>query len=120
MENELIKILIIDDEADLCFLLSGMLRAQGYVVNYYHTVKDGFDGILGNKPHWVIIDNNLPDGLGWEKANDILATNESIHIIKISANPDSPHTDNRHNVHYLIKPIKVQGVVDLIKKYTPN
>ena len=117
MITEIIKILIIDDEPDLCFLLSTMLISNGFDVIYYHTIKEGLEAIKTSKPHWVIIDNNLPDGLGWEKSNDILKLNENINIIKISANPDSPRNDNRYNIHYLIKPIKVKAVIDLIEKY---
>ena len=72
------------------------------------------EGIRLHHPQWVIIDNNLPDGLGWEKSDEILRLDENINVIKISANPDSPKTDNRCNVHYLIKPIKVQLIIDLI------
>jgi len=114
MNADAIKIIIIDDEPDLCFLLSGMLRSYGYQVTYFHTLKSGVEGAMADRPDWVIVDNNLPDGLGWEGANEILKTHESTHIIKISANPDSPRTDNRYNIHYLIKPIKVQSIVELI------
>lgn len=115
MRAEPINIIIIDDEPDLCFLLSAMLAKYGYHVTYYHTLRSGVDAAITQKPHWVIVDNNLPDGLGWEGANEILQVHESTHLVKISANPDSPRTDNRYNVHYLIKPIKAQAIVDLIE-----
>ena len=118
MISEMIKIVIVDDEPDLCFLLSTMLISQGYSVSYFHTLSSGLEGIATVNPDWVIIDNNLPDGLGWEKTEEILKINEAIHLIKISANPDSPRTDNRFNVHYLIKPIKVQSIVELINNYS--
>lgn len=118
MNAESIKIVIIDDEPDLCFLLSGMLTSYGYQVSYFHTLQGGIEGVGIHQPDWVIIDNNLPDGLGWEGANEILKMNENVHIIKISANPDSPRTDNRYNVHYLIKPIRVQSIVDLMNDYS--
>ena len=109
MTADPISIIIIDDEPDLCFLLSGMLTAYGYRVS--------IEAARSHRPDWVIIDNNLPDGLGWEGANEILKEHENTHIVKISANPDSPRTDNRYNVHYLIKPIKAQSIVELIDQY---
>lgn len=117
MTTDPISIIIIDDEPDLCFLLSGMLSSYGYHVSYFHTLQSGIEAARNQSPDWVIIDNNLPDGLGWEGANEILKTHEKTHIVKISANPDSPRTDNRYNVHYLIKPIKAQSIVDLIDQY---
>lgn len=116
MNTDSIKIIIIDDEPDLCFLLSAMLTSYGYQVTYFHTLQTGIAGAIASHPDWVIIDNNLPDGLGWEGANEILKAHENTHIIKISANPDSPRTDNRYNIHYLIKPIRVQSIVELIRK----
>jgi len=117
MSTDSTNIIIIDDEPDLCFLLSGMLKSYGYQVTYFHTLQSGIDSAIANRPDWVIVDNNLPDGLGWDGVNEILKIHESTHIIKISANPDSPRTDNRYNIHYLIKPIRVQSIVDLINEY---
>lgn len=117
MSTNPIKIVIIDDEPDLCFLLSGMLSSYGYHVSYFHTLKSGLEGTKTNQPDWVIIDNNLPDGLGWDSADEILGMDEKIHLLKISANPDSLRTDNRYNVHYLIKPVRVQSIVDLIEQF---
>ncbi len=119
MVSGALKILIIDDEPDLCFLLSNLLISQGYDVTYFHTLKSGIEAIKIINPQWLIIDNNLPDGLGWEKTDEILEINEHLHIIKISANPDSPRTGNRYNIHYLIKPIKVQAIVELINEQHP-
>lgn len=116
MNADSIKIIIIDDEPDLCFLLSGMLTSYGYQVSYFHTLQSGINGAIAARPDWVIVDNNLPDGLGWEGSNEILKAHENTHIIKISANPDSPRTDNRYNIHYLIKPIRVQSIVELIDR----
>jgi DNA-binding NtrC family response regulator len=117
MSAQQTKIVIIDDEADLCFLLSGMLTTYGYTVVYFHTLQSGIEGVRNYQPDWVIIDNNLPDGLGWAVADEFLAIDEKMNLLKISANPDSLRADNRYNVHYMIKPIKVQAIVDLIEQH---
>lgn len=117
MTADQISIIIIDDEPDLCFLLSAMLSSYGYRVTYHHTLQSGIEAAVAQQPDWVIVDNNLPDGLGWEGANEILKIHENTHLVKISANPDSPRTDNRYNVHYLIKPIRAQSIVDLIEQF---
>lgn len=109
------RIVIIDDEKDLCFLLSRMLVAQGFEVNYFLTLKSGMEGIKQVLPDWVIVDNNLPDGLGWEKVNEMIDTVPNVHIIKISANPDSYRARHREFVHYLIKPINVNSIVGIIQ-----
>lgn len=107
-------IVLIDDEVDLCVVLAAMLRSQGFDVIYFHTLAEGVAGIKSSQPDWVIIDNNLPDGLGWEQTDAILAAVPQVNIIKISANPDSVRQPVRDGVHYLIKPINVNSVVRLI------
>jgi DNA-binding NtrC family response regulator len=109
------KIVIIDDEEDLCFLLGNMLIAQGFEVSSFYTLKSGLEAIERIRPQWVIIDNDLPDGRGWDKTSQILRDAPGVHIIKISANPDSQKTYNQHNVHYLIKPIHVNSITELIQ-----
>jgi len=109
-----IKIVIIDDEEDLCFLLSNMLNTYGFEVSYFHNLSSGMEGLRESQPDWVIIDNNLPDGLGWEKVNEITDLVEKVRIIKISASPDSFKAKYREFVHYLIKPIDVNSIVALV------
>src|SRR4051812_25766837 len=116
MNADKTKIIIIDDEQDLCFLLSSMLRTQGFEVNSYFTLRTGLAGIESLKPDWVIIDNNLPDGLGWEHTNAIKDSVPGINIINISANPDSARAGHEPHVHYLIKPIDVSSIVKLIRQ----
>lgn len=116
MNRSKASIILIDDEVDLCVVLSAMLSSHGYTVNYYHTIKDGLAAVKEKQPDWVIMDNNLPDGLGWTKVNDVIDLAPNVNIIKISANPDSPRDKNREFVHYLIKPINVNSILTLINK----
>ena len=110
------KIVIIDDEQDLCFLLSSMLSAQGFQVKSYGTLRSGLDGIESIKPDWVVLDNNLPDGLGWEHTRKIEQASPGVHIINISANPDSSREHKGPRIHYLIKPINANSIVELISR----
>jgi DNA-binding response OmpR family regulator len=108
-------IIIIDDEEDLCFLLSKMLRAQGFEVESYPTLAAGMKAIEANPPDWVILDNNLPDGLGWKQSEHILKTSDHLQLINISANPDSERVSGNPRVHYLIKPIDATSIVEVMQ-----
>jgi two-component system, OmpR family, response regulator len=110
-----LKLLIIDDEVDLCFLLASALRKQIQEVQYVHTLNEGFTQFDLIKPNWLIIDNNLPDGKGWEHLDEFISRNPSINIICISANPDS-FVKETNAVTKLIKPLKLDKVIELIKK----
>ncbi len=86
------KVLIIDDEVDLCLLLKTYLNRRNYEVFYSHTLAEGLSQFQTVKPDIVFLDNNLPDGIGWEKAADLMKKNPEIQVHLISAyRPDAPH-----------------------------
>ena len=58
------NILIIDDEKDLCMLLSDILREKGYNVNNVNTRKNALTFLDKETPDMVILDLKLPDGDG--------------------------------------------------------
>ena len=120
MSSSRIKILIIDDEEDLCFLLTSMLKAQGFDCLSRHSLHEGMLAIEQEKPDWIVVDNDLPDGRGWESTDDILKMAPGSKIIKISANPDSERTHFLPNIFYLIKPIHVNSITELIRKEEVN
>ena len=57
-------ILIVDDEKDLCFLLSDALSARGYHVVTANTRKEGVACLKKAAPDLVFLDLKLPDGDG--------------------------------------------------------
>ncbi len=65
------KVLIIDDEEDLCHLMKSFFVPLGYEVQAAYTLSDGLDLVRSMLPDFIFIDNNLPDGLGWEKVDYI-------------------------------------------------
>ncbi len=58
------KILIVDDELDICLLLTGYLKRQGFDASYATTLKEALETANKLKPGVVFLDHNLPDGLG--------------------------------------------------------
>ena len=95
------KIEIIDDEEDLCFLLKRGLSKNFTDIEYSHNLKDGLPLFEKLNPHWLILDNNLPDGLGWQNTHNFLKMNPEVNIIYISANPDSEIDKNLKNAYFV-------------------
>ena len=58
------NILIIDDEKDLCSLLSDALSVKGYHVATANTRREGLAGLKKAPPDLVFLDLKLPDGDG--------------------------------------------------------
>jgi len=58
------KILIIDDERDLCMILSEVLKRKGYNVSSVNTLRKALNRLGKEVPDMVILDLKLPDGDG--------------------------------------------------------
>ena len=81
------SVLIIDDEKDLCEVMSRVLKKDGYAVDCAFNLAEASQK-LGAHPDIVILDNNLPDGTGLEYIQRQPV--EFIHsfVILITADPD--------------------------------
>lgn len=80
------KILIVDDEADIRFLLKRALTSQNYSVFEAGNLKQGLEIYNQSNPDIVILDVNLPDGSGIYYARKF--KNEKNIVIFISADHD--------------------------------
>jgi DNA-binding response OmpR family regulator len=85
------KVLIIDDEADQCLLIERFLSRKNYQVDYAHTLQDGMRKLNEGRHDVLLLDNNLPDGLGWGRAREIQKLFPEMQITLISANEASPY-----------------------------
>jgi DNA-binding NtrC family response regulator len=79
------KVLVIDDEIDLCNLLKGFLVRKGFDVKIFHTLKEGLDIIKNYYPDILLLDHNLPDAQGWTVAPQLALEYPQMHIILMSA-----------------------------------
>ena len=57
------KILIIEDEFELCMLLKLHFLENGYEVEMVYNLKDGKERLKTYNPDIVFLDNNLPAAL---------------------------------------------------------
>jgi CheY-like chemotaxis protein len=58
------KILIVDDEADICYLLSHMLKEKQYITRFAHTLAQAGPMLDNHPPCLIFLDIHLPDGSG--------------------------------------------------------
>jgi|GEM_PF-197051 len=79
------KALIIDDEEDFCSLMKSFLTQKTYEVHTSLTLKEGLHLAREVDPDILFIDNNLPDGLGWEHIGFIQSILPSCRIVLMSA-----------------------------------
>ena len=58
------KVLIIEDEGDLCLLLNILLDGKGLDVEHAQSLAKAEEYLLQEQPSLVLLDNRLPDGFG--------------------------------------------------------
>ena len=112
------KVIIIDDEVDFCLLVKFYLSKKNCDVSISHTLKGGLRLVHSSIPDIVILDNNLPDGLGWLEANNILKAVPGVHLFLISANrpANKPYSHRAANkVDVVEKPISISQIDTFLK-----
>lgn len=68
------KVLIIDDDEDLSFIISDMLEGYGYNVTCAENSEKAFELLESNTYHIILLDINLPDSDGFEICSEIRRT----------------------------------------------
>ena len=79
------KVLIIDDETDICYLLSTLLKQKNLDADYVNTLSDAAMALKKDTPEIIFLDNHLPDGLGMNFIEYIKLHYPSAKIIMITA-----------------------------------
>ncbi|MDB5231948.1 MAG: response regulator [Chitinophagaceae bacterium] len=103
------SVLIIDDEEDCCTLISSFFKKKNYLVFIAHTIEEGLQLLKLHRPVIVFLDNNLPDGFGWEKAHEILAAYPGIQLHLFSAYKNADHyLKDNNNFIVWEKPLSVK------------
>lgn len=111
------KILIVDDEVDLCELLSMFLSKQNYKVDVAHTLSECETLIDKQTYDVVFMDNNLPDGMGWEYAPRIIEKNPHTFVTLISAyNPTEVKMPQGARYSIIEKPLKFSKISEELKQ----
>jgi two-component system OmpR family response regulator len=101
------KVLIIDDETDLCLMIFRFLTKKNYDVICAYNLTEGKQQLYEFKPDSLLLDNNLPDGLGWENAENFHKDFPAMHITLISANTMIPYAGPGQAFDRIEKPISI-------------
>lgn len=80
-----IEALIVEDEIDICFLLTGILRKKNLHTAYVNNLHDAKSMLTTEHPSILFLDNNLPDGLGVDYIQGMKISHPLMRIIMITA-----------------------------------
>ena len=80
-----IEVLIVEDEIDICFLLTGILRKKNLQTTFVNSIHEAQDLLAIQHPSILFLDNNLPDGYGVDFIYQIKNSHPLTRIIMITA-----------------------------------
>ena len=83
------KALIIDDETDICYLLSTLLKQKNIPARHVNSLVEAKSALADYNPDIIFLDNHLPDGLGMNFIEFIKTNHPSTKIVMITAH-DTP------------------------------
>ena len=113
------KILVIDDEKDLCFLFKKILTPEGYTV---FTAGNGYDGIKINQkndPDIILLDLKMPGIDGIETLRRIRKKDSGVIVIIITGYGDAEtirEAEDLNVYEYMSKPFNNETVLKTIKE----
>jgi DNA-binding NtrC family response regulator len=84
-----LKALIIDDEIDICYLLSNILKHKNLQPDYVNSLSEATAALLKEVPQIIFLDNHLPDGRGMDYISQIKKKYPSIKVIMITAHDNA-------------------------------
>lgn len=82
--NKTKKVLIVEDEGEMCLLLNIILDNKKMELDHVKTIQNAIEYLELKKPSVVILDNQLPDGYGVDFIGYIKTNYPGIRIVMIS------------------------------------
>lgn len=118
-QNAPLKAMIIEDEKDLCYLLSHYLQKKSISITCANTIREAKDSIFEIKPTLLFVDNNLPDGSGIDFIASIKQNLPEMKIVMISAQNSKKDIEKAHNTGahvFISKPFNFQTISNTLLK----
>ncbi len=117
MSPEIPLVLVIDDDIDLCHLLSAMLVGKDLRIATAGSLREAEECLTVQKPSLIFLDNNLPDGQGIHFIRRLRSAHPEIKIIMMTADPTDEIKDRALEegcMYFLDKPFSYMAVTELV------
>ena len=117
-----LKIMIVDDEIDICNLFRDALQVAGYNVRAFTNPTEAFEDFkLHNEEYGVIItDIRMPEMSGIELIKRVNQINKNVKVFLMTAfELKNDELQELKMNEFLNKPIYTQRLVEMVKRYLP-
>jgi len=111
------KILIIEDEGEMCLLLNILLNDEDFELEHVKDLSTAIEYLAEHEPSLIILDNKLPDGYGVDYISVVKRQYPSVKIIMITgydASAEDVALENGADF-FLEKPFTKQQLFESIK-----
>jgi DNA-binding response OmpR family regulator len=110
------RALVVDDELEICLMVTKHLQRRQFETDYALTVKDALKKVNHSEFELMFVDLNLADGSGFDVISDIQELNRDSKIIVISAYDYEIHKVLEKGANFfLAKPFTIRMVDDALK-----
>ena len=117
------RIMIVDDEADICYLLGCMLREKHYVTHAVHTLAAATATLPDYVPCLIFLDIHLPDGSGLHLVEQAKTLSPAPIIVLMSAYDKASEQKEgllRGADFFIAKPFTHGDVCSVLDRFSPE
>ncbi len=118
MQKHEIKILVIDDDKDICDSLKKTLALDGYKIKSISNPKNVLRELKKNTYHLIILDLKMPEISGESLLKEIRKIDSDIAVIILTAFPSvdsAVQALHNHVFDYVKKPFKINELRDIVR-----
>jgi DNA-binding NtrC family response regulator len=119
MKTAIGKVLIVDDELDICYLLSSMLKQRNFRTGFVNSLSDAIIALQTDTPSLLFLDNHLPDGFGLDFIPYVKKNYPEMKVVMITAHDGAAERKIAYNGGvdlFVAKPLSRKLIDDAIEK----
>jgi two-component system response regulator RegA len=108
------SLLLVDDDAALCDVMSRALGMRGFDVSVAHSFESAVKAIEGEAPEFAVVDLKLPDQSGLKLVGQLKAADPHTRIVVLTGHGSIPTAIEAIKLgatYYLVKPVDADTVV---------
>jgi DNA-binding response OmpR family regulator len=113
------KILVVDDEKEICEFMEMILRARGYEVLTALSGKDAIAAVKEKSPQVIIVDKRMPEMDGIQTLHSIREIDKATKVFMLSGDELDANTESVLKelgaIGYLHKPITISELNTALK-----
>jgi DNA-binding NtrC family response regulator len=121
-DERICPVLIVDDDNDLCNILEIILKRL-CPVHVEHDLRSAEFYLIQKKPDIILLDNNLPDGLGVSYIKHILQMYPDAKIVLMTADASfglMERAIHEGAIKFVAKPFRASVINDVILSICPE